>query len=142
MSQRYSRLRTALVVSILSAGIVLGAAQAGIGETRAQDTPSPVKGAPGQAASAPAAVEVSGSARVSARRSRYPIVNDPRLTASPAERFVGPAGSTNPFGGTAMTENQCRDMERCQVVQGQGPSYATWCRCGKGKLTTFTYIHD
>ena len=76
------------------------------------------------------------------RNPAVPLVRDPPLLASPAEVFIGPEGTTNPFAGTNMTENQCRDMERCQVVQGQGPSFATWCRCGKGKLTTFTYIHD
>lgn len=76
------------------------------------------------------------------RNPALPLVRDPPLLASPAEVFIGPAGTTNPFAGTAMTENQCREMERCEVVQGQGPSFATWCRCGKGKLTTFTYIHD
>ena len=63
-------------------------------------------------------------------------------TARVRVRYIGPAGTTSPFGGSEMTENQCTAMENCQVVQGQGPSYATWCRCGKGKLTTFTYIHD
>lgn len=76
------------------------------------------------------------------RNPAVPLVRDPPLLVSPAVTFIGPAGATNPFAGTAMTENQCRDMERCEVVQGQGPSFATWCRCGKGKLTTFTYIHD
>lgn len=86
--------------------------------------------------------ETSGTAQAGPRKPTHPVVKDARLVASPKTRYFGPPGTTSPFGGTNMTENQCRDMERCQVVQGQGPSYATWCRCGKGKLTTFTYIHD
>ena len=98
-----------------------------------------------QAAEAARATDqrVESTGRPTGRRNpAVPLVRDPPLLASPAETFIGPPGTTNPFAGTQMTENQCRDMERCQVVQGQGPSFATWCRCGKGKLTTFTYIHD
>ncbi len=142
MSQRNSGFRFPWIVISLGACVALGLAQAGTAQTHPQGTPTPASTTVEQAAPSPATAGPAGSASATARRSRYPVVNDPRLTASPAQRFVGPAGSTDPFGGTAMTENQCRDMERCQVVQGQGPSYATWCRCGKGKLTTFTYIHD
>lgn len=98
-----------------------------------------------QAAEAARAVDqrVESTGRPSGRRNpAVPLVRDPPLLASPAEVFIGPAGTTNPFAGTEMTENQCKAMEGCEVVQGQGPSFATWCRCGKGKLTTFTYIHD
>lgn len=134
MSHRFARLRIALVALTLAASVAVGFA-----ENRAR-TASPEREAK------PIAVQTdtveTAPAPASPRTPRYPVVDDPRLIASPATTFLGPPGATNPFAGTAMTENQCRDMERCQVVQGQGPSYATWCRCGKGKLTTFTYIHD
>lgn len=130
MSHRFARHRVVLVASTLAASIAVGFAQT----PRSTATP--------EREIAPRAEAASTGTAAAPRRPRYPVVNDARLTASPAVRYIGPAGTTSPFGGTAMTENQCRDMERCQVVQGQGPSYATWCRCGKGKLTTFTYIHD
>jgi hypothetical protein len=136
MSYRFDRLRILLVVLTLAASAAVGFAQ-----TTARGTASPEREAAPMAAE-PAAAEPTGTAQATPRKPRYPIVNDARLTASPKERYIGPAGTTSPFGSTNMTENQCRAMENCQVVQGQGPSYATWCRCGKGKLTTFTYIHD
>lgn len=134
MSHRFARLRIALVALTLAVSVAVGFA-----ENRAR-TASPEREAKPIAART-GAVETATPAAATPKP-RYPVVNDPRLVASPTETFLGPPGATNPFAGTAMTENQCRDMERCQVVQGQGPSYATWCRCGKGKLTTFTYIHD
>lgn len=131
MSHRFARYRVVLVASTLAASIAVGFAQ------NPRSTASPEREvAPRVDASS------AGTAVAAPRKPRYPVVDDARLTASPKVRYIGPAGTTSPFGSTDMTENQCRDMERCQVVQGQGPSYATWCRCGKGKLTTFTYIHD
>ncbi len=135
MSYRFDRLRISLVVLTLAASAVAYAQNA----TRA--TASPEREA-APMATEPAAGASAGTVQVAPRKPRYPVVNDARLTASPKVRYIGPAGTTSPFGGTAMTENQCRAMQNCEVVQGQGPSYATWCRCGKGKLTTFTYIHD
>lgn len=134
MSHRFARLRIALVVLTLAASVAMGFAQ---NRTR---TASPEREAKPMAEPAVAAETAQPAAATP--KPRYPVVNDPRLVASPTETFLGPPGATNPFAGTAMTENQCRAMENCEVVQGQGPSYATWCRCGKGKLTTFTYIHD
>ena len=136
MSDRFDSLRILLVVLTLAASAAVGFAQT---STRASASPER-EAAP--MASQPVTPEPAGTTPVAPRKPRYPVVNDARLTASPKERYIGPPGTTNPFDSTNMTENQCRDMERCQVVQGQGPSYATWCRCGKGKLTTFTYIHD
>lgn len=143
MSHRFARLRIALVVLTLAASAAVGFAQnrtrAAAPEREAKPMAEAAQAAPVEAA-APA--ETAMPAQAATPKPRHPVVDDPRLTASPAVRFVGPRGATDPFGGTAMTENQCRAMENCQVVQGQGPSYATWCRCGKKKLTTFTYIHD
>jgi hypothetical protein len=136
MSQRLDRLRILLVVLTFAASAAVGFAQ-----TTTRGTASPEREA-APMASLPATAEPAGAAQAEPRKPRYPVVKDARLTASPKERYLGPPGTTSPFDSTNMTENQCRDMERCQVVQGQGPSYATWCRCGKGKLTTFTYIHD
>ncbi|MCC7249425.1 MAG: hypothetical protein IT473_12450 [Lysobacter sp.] len=138
MSHRFERLRIALVVLTLAASAAVGFAQ-----NRAR-TASPEREAKPMAAQDGAAGVAAEAATpaAAAPKPRYPVVNDPRLVASPTETFLGPSGASNPFAGTAMTENQCRAMENCEVVQGQGPSYATWCRCGKKKLTTFTYIHD
>lgn len=136
MSHRFDRLRIVLVVLTLAASAAVGFAQ-----TSTRGSASPEREAAPMVSQSVIA-EPAGTAQATPRKPRYPVVNDARLTASPKERYLGPPGTTSPFDVTNMTENQCRDMERCQVVQGQGPSYATWCRCGKGKLTTFTYIHD
>ena len=131
MSHRIVRHRILLAVSALAASIVVSHAQ------------PPRAGASPEREAGPRVAAGQTEAAVAApRQPRYPVVDDARLTASPRVRYIGPAGTTSPFGGSEMTENQCTAMENCQVVQGQGPSYATWCRCGKGKLTTFTYIHD
>ena len=110
--------------------------------------PKPVPGALHESTDSPApgglSAEGAGRAQAKPRKPMYPVVKDARLVASPSVRYFGPPGTSSPFGSTNMTENQCRDMERGQVVQGQGPgpAYATWCRCVKGILTTFTYIDD
>ncbi len=134
MSHRFERLRIVLVVLTLAASAAVGFAQNRARTASPEREAKPIAAQTGTIETAPPAAATP--------KPRYPVVNDPRLVASPIETFLGPPGATNPFAGTAMTENQCRAMENCQVVQGQGPSYATWCRCGKGKLTTFTYIHD
>ncbi len=143
MSDRFDRLldrlRILLVVLTLAASAAVGF---GFAQTSTRGSASPEREAAPMMASQPAHAEPAGTAPVAPRKPRYPVVNDARLTASPKERYIGPPGTTSPFDSTNMAENQCRDMERCQVVQGRGLSYATWCRCGKGKLTTFTYIHD
>jgi hypothetical protein len=131
MSYRFARYRTVLVASALAASIAVGFAQTPRGTASPEREVAPRADA-----------QTPGSAVADPRKPQHPVVNDARLTASPKVRYIGPSGTTSPFGSTNMTENQCRDMERCQVVQGQGPSYATWCRCDKAKLTTFTYIHD
>jgi hypothetical protein len=151
-ARRFSTLTRASVVhphpvlarcaaALLCAGIAL-ALTAPHGLAQAQTAPDAKAGA--APAQQRAQVRDQSSGRPSGKRNpALPLVSDGRLVASPAQPFIGPAGTSNPFpSGTAMTENQCTSMENCQVVQGQGPSYATWCRCGKGKLTTFTYIHD
>jgi hypothetical protein len=144
MTMRFARIRVLLVALALaaSAAVALAQSQAAQGAAAAETGPKtpperPDRPAPG----APSAAAATGT-QTGPRNPAYPLVNDARLTANPKARYIGPPGTSSPFGSTDMTENQCRDMERCQVVQGQGPSYATWCRCGKGKLTTFTYIHD
>jgi hypothetical protein len=144
MTMTFARIRILLVALALaaSAAVSLAQSQAAQGAAATETSPRtpperidrPVPGAAG--------ADTSGTAQASPRKPMHPVVKDARLVASPKVRYLGPPGTTSPFGSTNMTENQCRDMERCQVVQGQGPSYATWCRCGKGKLTTFTYIHD
>jgi hypothetical protein len=150
MTMTLARIRVLLVALTLAASAAValaqsqsqsqaaqGAAAAETGPKTPPSRPDPERPAPGASSAAAAA-----GTQTSPRNPAYPLVNDARLTASPKSRYLGPPGTSSPFGSTDMTENQCRDMERCQVVQGQGPSYATWCRCGKGKLTTFTYIHD
>jgi hypothetical protein len=146
MTMTFARIRVLLVALTLAASVAValaqsqathGAAAAETGPKTPPSRPDPERPAPG----APSAAAAAGT-QTSPRNPAYPLVNDARLTASPKARYIGPPGTSSPFGSTNMTENQCRDMERCQVVQGQGPSFATWCRCGKGKLTTFTYIHD
>ena len=145
MTMTFARTRILLVTLALaaSAAVALAQSQAAQGAAAAETNPRtpppertdrPVPGAAG--------AETSGTAQAGPRKPMHPVVKDARLVASPQTRYLGPPGTTSPFGSTNMPENQCRDMERCQVVQGQWPSYATWCRCGKGKLTTFTYIHD
>jgi hypothetical protein len=138
---RPHRVLARCAAALLCAGIALALTAPHV-LAQAQTAPDPKAGA--EPVQQRAQTREAGSGVATGRRNRaVPLVNDARLTASPAQPFVGPAGSSNPFpSGTAMTENQCTSMENCQVVQGQGPSYATWCRCGKGKLTTFTYIHD
>lgn len=142
MTMTFARIRVLLVALALavSAAVALAQSQAAQGAAAAETNRTP-PGRPDRPAPG-AASPAGGAVTASPRNPAYPLVDDARLTASPRSRYIGPPGTSNPFGSTDMTENQCRDMERCQVVQGQGPSYATWCRCGKGKLTTFTYIHD
>ena len=87
---------------------------------------------------------IEGSHMDSRKTPQHSVVNDARLVAHPKMRYLGPR-SSNPFlGGDPidMTENQCTKMTTCSIVCGGGPAYATWCRCGEGKLTTFTYLHD
>lgn len=144
MTMTFVRIWVLLVTLALAASAAVAlaqsqtAAQASAGAERPRTPPERSERPMPGAASAAAAT----GAQTGPRNPTYPLVNDPRLSASPKTRYIGPPGTSSPFDSTNMTENQCRDMERCQVVQGQGPSYATWCRCGKGKLTTFTYIHD
>ena len=86
-----------------------------------------------------------GSSLMDRRKTpQHPVVNDARLVAHPEIRYLGPRSSNPFFGGDPidMTESQCTKMTICAVVCGGGPAYATWCRCGKGELTTFTYLHD
>lgn len=145
MTMIFARIRILLVALALaaSAAVALAQSQAAQGAAAAESSPrTPPPERSDRPAPGAAAVEAPGTAHAGPRKPTYPVVKDARLVASPAARYLGPPGTTSPFGSTNITENQCRDMERCQVVQGQGPSYATWCRCGKGKLTTFTYIHD
>jgi hypothetical protein len=64
--------------------------------------------------------------------------------AAAENAYVGAEASDPSLGedSVAMTESKCVKMG-CDVVCGSGPSYATWCRCGKaGEKQTFTYIHD
>ncbi|MFZ2752297.1 MAG: hypothetical protein WAZ48_02515 [Lysobacteraceae bacterium] len=145
MTMRFARIRILLVALALAASVAVALAQpqtevqAG---TAAETRPGTLPGRTDAPAPGGASAEGAGRTQAMPRKPMYPVVKDARLVASPRVRYFGPPGTTSPFGSTNMTENQCRDMERCQVVQGQGPAYATWCRCGKGKLTTFTYIHD
>lgn len=142
MTMTFARIRILLVALALaaSAAAALAQSQAAQGAATAETnrTPPERPGRPAPGAASPAV----GAVQTSPRNQAYPLVDDARLTASPKSRYIGPPGTSSPFGSTDMTENQCTAMANCQVVQGQGPSYATWCRCGRGKLTTFTYIHD
>ena len=144
MTMTFARIRILLVALALaaSAAVALAQSQASQGAAAAETSPRTPPERIDRPAPGVASVEASGISGAGPRKPTYPVVKDARLVASPQVRYLGPPGTTSPFDSTNMTENQCRDMERCQVVQGQGPSYATWCRCGKGKLTTFTYIHD
>jgi len=85
---------------------------------------------------------IATSTSVEVKQPTHPVVNDPRLVANPKERFVGPR-EQNPFIGTDpvnMTEDNCI-KQGCNVVQGSGPTFATWCGCGKAEKRTYTYIH-
>lgn len=135
------RLRVPCAAALLCVGIAFAPIAPQV-LAQAQTAPA-AKAGPAPAQQRAQTREAGSGIATGRRNPALPLVNDARLTARPAQPFIGPAGTSNPFpSGTAMTENQCTSMENCQVVQGQGPSYATWCRCGKGKLTTFTYIHD
>ena len=143
MTMTFARIRTLLVALALaaSAAVAFAQSQAAQGAATAETSRTPSPGRPDRPAPGAASPAV-GAVQASPRNQAYPLVDDARLTASPRSRYIGPPGTSSPFGSTDMTENQCTAMANCQVVQGQGPSYATWCRCGRGKLTTFTYIHD